>query len=224
MSNLRAEVEQFLADFASAVSYPLLLWAHRCVAESRSMSDRGDWSVRKIDLFEEHGWSARPGHRILVLDRGAVRLEYPETWVVRASGDCIRVYDRTPPDDDCVLGVSYLRLLRDVDWSSLPLSQLLAAALGSDPRRFHRQDPVLDESRIDTDLAWRQCSFRDASQQEREALARICIARCPPVQALLTFDFWLSDLERCDEVWNGVLASLRLGEWVEDPRAGPRLA
>ncbi len=188
------------------------------------MGGRGEWSTQKMDLLKEHGWSARPGHRILVLDRGAVRFEYPDTWVVRPAEDSIRVYDKAPPEDDCVLGVSHLRLPRSVDWSSLPLSQLLAAALEPDPRRFHRQDRVLEESRIDTELAWRQCAFRDAAAQEREALARICVARCPPVQALLTFDFWLSDLARCDEVWNGVLASLRLAEWVEDPRAGPRLA
>ena len=65
---------------------------------------------------------------------------------------------------------------------------------------------------------------RYATRQEREALARISIARCPPVQAVLTFDFWLSDLARCDEAWNGILASLRLAEWVHDPRAVPRLA
>lgn len=186
--------------------------------------ERVDRSTQAVALDAEHRWSARPGHRILVLDRGAVRLEYPDTWVVRPAEDCIRVYDKAPPDDDCVLAVSYLRLSLGVDWSRLPVSRLLAPALESDPRPFHRQDPVLEESRIDTELAWRQCAFRDASQQEREALARICIARCPPVQALLTFDFWLSDLPRCDQVWTDVLGSLRLVEWVEDPRAGPRLA
>ncbi len=183
-----------------------------------------EWSVDTVSLLKDHGWSARPGHRILVLDRGAVRFEYPETWVVRPAEDSIRVYDKTPPDDDCKLAVSHLRLALNVDWSRLPPSELLTAALEPDPRPFHRWDPVLEESQIDTELAWRQCAFRDAAQQEREALTRICIARCPPVQALLTFDFWLSHLERCDEVWKGVLASLRLAEWVEDPRAGPRLA
>lgn len=180
--------------------------------------------MRMLDLLAEHGWSARPGHRILVLDRGAVRLEYPDAWVVRPAEDSVRVHDKAPPEDDCVLAVSYLRLSFGVDWSGLPVSELVAAAIESDARPFHRRDPVLEESRIDADLAWGQCAFRDAAQREREALARICIARCPPVQALLTFDFWLSDLPRCDEAWRSVLASLRLAEWVEDPRAGPRLA
>lgn len=180
--------------------------------------------MQTVDLLPQHGWSARPGHRILVLDRGAVRLEYPDIWVVRPAEDSVRIYDKAPPDDDCVLAVSYLRLGLHVDWSRLPVSQLVTAALESDPRPFHNRDALLEESRIDTEFAWGQCAFRDAAQREREALARLCIARCPPIQALLTFDFWLSDLARCDEVWNGVLASLRLAEWVEDPRAGPRLA
>jgi hypothetical protein len=55
----------------------------------------------------------------------------------------------------------------------------------------------------------------------REACARLCIARKAGVQALLTFDFWLSDLEQCDVRWHGFLSSLQFGQWVADPTRGP---
>jgi len=62
------------------------------------------------------------------------------------------------------------------------------------------------------------------SQVGREACARPCIARKAEIQALITFDFWLSDLDQCDARWRGFLASLQLGQWIADPKRGPSLS
>jgi hypothetical protein len=53
--------------------------------------------ARKARLEPGHGWRAQPNHKILVLGRGAVRLEIPETWVVEMSDDCVKVFDKSPP-------------------------------------------------------------------------------------------------------------------------------
>jgi hypothetical protein len=38
----------------------------------------------------------------------------------------------------------------------------------------------------------------------------------------LTLDFWPEDAGRLESVWDTVLRSLRLGEYIADPRKGAR--
>jgi len=178
--------------------------------------------LKRIRLASGHGWRARPSHKILVLGRGAVRLEYPETWIVEVDDDCVKVYDRTPPDDECVLGVSY-HPWPAVSGKERCLEPLVRAALASDERSFSALDPIVEETRLDVALAWGQGRFVD-SRVGREACARLCIARKAEIQVLLTFDFWLSDLALCDARWHGFLSSLQLGQWIADPKRGPSLS
>jgi hypothetical protein len=172
-------------------------------------------------LPPNHNWKSKPKHKILVLDRGAVHLEYPEKWFVEPTDDSLRIYDKKPPDDDCVLGVSYHRW--PVEGQGLKVASLVRSSLDEDERTFLSRAPIVEEDRVALALAWGEGRFVDA-REKREACARLCLAREGEIQALLTFDFWLSDLKRCDPVWRAVLASLQLGQWVEDPRQGPRLA
>ncbi len=177
--------------------------------------------ARKARLVPDHGWRAQPNHKILVLGRGAVRLEIPETWVVEMSDDCVKVFDKNPPDDDCTLAVSYHH------WPAmgqkLSVASLVRSALESDERSFVTIDPVVEETKIDIALAWAQGKFID-SRTNGEACARLCIARKGEIQALITFDFWSSDLASCDPQWNMFLATLQLGQWVADPLRGPSLS
>ena len=173
-------------------------------------------------LAAGHGWQAKPNHKVLLLGRGAVRLEYPGTWIVEADDDSVKVYDRDPPDDECVLGVSY-HLWPPVSGEGLGVGRLVRSALESDERSFVALDPISEETRIDLSLAWGAGRFVD-SRFSREACARLCIARKGEIQALLTFDFWWSDLGRSDARWRDFLASLQLGQWVADPAHGPLLS
>jgi len=177
---------------------------------------------RGLPVAPGHGWRAAPNHKILVLDRGAVRLEYPETWIVEADDGCVKVYDRKPPHDECVLGVSS-HLWPPVLGEGVEVGRLVHTALASDERSFIALDPIIEETRIGTALAWGQGRFVDA-RVNREACARLCIARQAEIQALLTFDFWLSDLGRCDPLWRDFLAGLQVGRWVADPARGPSLS
>jgi hypothetical protein len=170
-----------------------------------------------------HGWRSRPDHKILVLDRGAVHLEYPADWVVEGDEDSIKLRDHEPPDDECTLGVSYHF------WPGLPgdhpalrVGALVETAMSGDDR-YTARDPILEETRIDLHLAWSQGRFLDKSAN-REALSRLCIARRGEVQALISFDFWADDLARCDALWHDILATIQVAEWVEDPAKGPLLA
>lgn len=96
------------------------------------------WKKNRLRLKADHQWKARPGHKIFVADRGAVRFDIPETWVVVPESDCVRLYDKQPPDDDCTLGVSYLRL-PPMAWSELPLKKLLEEAVKETERELSRR-------------------------------------------------------------------------------------
>lgn len=172
-------------------------------------------------LAPGHGWRAQLHHQILVLGRGAVRLEIPDTWVVEMTDDCVKVSDKNPPDDDCALGVSYHRW--PAAGQKLSVASLVTSALEGDERAFRSIDPVIAQTKIDIELAWGQAQFVDP-RIDREAYARLAIARKAEIQALITFDFWSADFARCDPLWKMFLATLELGQWVADPLRGPLLS
>jgi hypothetical protein len=174
---------------------------------------------RVVALARHHNWAARPGHKILVLDRGAVAFEYPASWIAIPTEDCVKLFDQEPPDDDCTLAVSYL-VIPVMDWSELPVSSLVRKALEGDERQFLEVPAIRSQSRLSLEIAWYEGRFTGLPDK-RSAVARLCVSRCPPIQALITFDFWASDFDRCAPVWNTVLSTLKLAESVEDPTAGP---
>jgi hypothetical protein len=90
----------------------------------------------EIKLRRKHTWKATPGCRIFVADRGAVRFDIPQDWVVVPDSDCIKLHDKAPPDDDCVLAVSYMRL-PPIDWSELRLASLVEVANEGDTRPIY---------------------------------------------------------------------------------------
>jgi hypothetical protein len=181
----------------------------------------GKQKKRTARLPANHGWRAQPHHKILVLGRGAVRLEIPEAWIVEVTDDCVKVFDRKPPDDECVLGVSYH--LWPAAGRNLPVGPFVRGALEKDERAFLAIEPVVEETKMDIALAWAQGRFVDA-RVDREACSRLCLARKTEIQALLTFDFWSSDLAVCDPLWTMFLATLQLEQWVADPLRGPSLS
>ena len=182
-----------------------------------------EWTREVYQLPERHGWAAAPGHKILVVDRGAVVLEFPADWIMEPSSSQINIRDgATAEEGTCLLAVSCLRLPPG-DWSGLPLSRLLLEAIEGDDRDRIAMGPVHEATRDSLTLAWAELCVVDPSEH-RECRSRMCLARGNGVQALITFDFWPEDEARLHPVWDGVLGSLRLGVPVEDPTKGERIA
>lgn len=180
------------------------------------------WTREVYRLPEHHGWTARPGHKILVLDRGAVQLEFPADWIMEPDPSQVALRDgATAEDSTCVLAVSCLRL-PPVDWSGLPLSGLLLEAVEGDDRDRIAIGPVRETTRDGLTLAWTELRVVDPGEH-REGRSRMCLARGNYLQCLITFDFWPEDEARLSPVWDGVLSSLRLGVRVEDPSSGKRI-
>ena len=174
---------------------------------------------KTFKLQERHRWKAKPGHSVLVLDRGAVRVDYPEGWIVKHHPDSMKIHDGEPPDDNCVLAVSYIRL-PPIDWSGLPLRELVAAAASGADRGIVERKEIVEEPRSDLELAWIEVRYTDA-QEKRPAVSRIAIGRGSGIQCLVTFDFWADDAAQLEPVWKEALRSLVLGWYVDDPTLGP---
>jgi hypothetical protein len=176
------------------------------------------WNKEVLKLQKSHSWKAKPGYRIFIADKGAVRFDFPDNWVVIPDDDSIKFHDADPPDDNCRLAVSYIRLA-PIDWSGLPLSQLVQTVVEGDERGITHQSEMHETKRPDLELAWTEISFIDPVEK-RDARSRICLGRGSNIQPLITMDFWAEDTEKFAPVWNEVLRSLQLGMYIEDPTRG----
>jgi hypothetical protein len=173
----------------------------------------------ELTLRGDHTWRAAPGCRIFVADRGAVRFDFPQDWVVIPDSDSIKLYDKAPPNDDCVLAVSYMRL-PPMDWEGLPLASLVEAANKGDKRPIYEYGRIREQRKGALAIAWREMCFVDPAGK-RDARSRFCLAREGQIQAMITFEFWADNAKKCSQVWDKVLETLRLGEKIEDPTRGP---
>ncbi len=177
-----------------------------------------DWIKDTYKLKKNHSWKAPPGFRIFVADRGAVRFNIPQDWVIDPDSDSTKCYDGEPPDDNCRLACSYLRL-PPIDWSGLDLAELIRVATEGDERDLTLYGEVVRQRREDLELAWADYSFTDPVEK-RGAYTRICIGRGSNIQTLITLDYWPEDAERLMPVWEEVTRSLQLGRYIADPTVG----
>ena len=178
------------------------------------------WDKRTIKLSQPHGWHSRPGYNVFVADRGAVRFDFPEDWlIVPDENGTIKFHDRQPPDDDCTLAMSVM-YLPPGDWSRVTLAMLVEQVVASDRRTLTERGPVQKGTRSDLDLAWVEVRFNDETQGDRPARSRTCLARAENVQPLITFDFWESDAAKFGPAWDEILRTLRVAEPILDPTLG----
>jgi hypothetical protein len=182
----------------------------------------GKWKKQTLKLKENHGWRTKPGYRIFVANRGAVRFDIPRDWILDPQPDSFQFHDRQPPNDDCRLEMSYLRLPPGIDWSKLPLADLLHHLVKEEPRKPFQVGEVQNVQRPNLELAWLEMTFMDPAEK-REARSRLCLARGANLQPCITMDFWPEDADRVCPVWDEVLRSLQLGMYIKDPTRGQTL-
>ena len=87
------------------------------------------WTKRDLRMDEDHGWRCKPGYTIFVADRGAVRFDVPESWVVQVDAAGVKIHDKPPPDDNARIQLSIFFPPPVVEWGELPLATMLADAL-----------------------------------------------------------------------------------------------
>ena len=183
---------------------------------------RRRWEKQAFNLSEHSRWKAKPGNVIFVADRGAVQFEVPREWVMKPNDDAICFYDDENEDDaDIRLAVSVTHLSPWIDWSGLRIADMLEdVVIKDDKRGLTGRTPVTEIKRQGLEAVWAEGDFIDETEG-RLAHSRMCIARCPTVQALITMEFWPEDRRRATRAWNDALETLKMGQVIENPFRGP---
>jgi len=172
-----------------------------------------------LRLKHRHGWKCKRGYKIFVLDRGAVRFDVPQDWIVKIQETSVKMHDQEPPGDNCTLEVSNFRL-PPIDWTGLPMRELLAGSVGESEQQELERSEIVESCRGDLELAWLETRYIDKEQQ-REAKTRISISRTIGVACLITYCYWADQSAQWEAVWEEVHRSMVLGVYVQDPTKGP---
>jgi hypothetical protein len=192
---------------------------------NRADDDAGKYVGQKINLTASHRWKAAPGYNILVLDAGAVRLDYPHAWKVIPKANRLQIHDRPPPDDEGRFQITVFNLPKldpGSSWKDLSLEDLLRKATTADPPRKKGKPPPAKRTlvhdvtmicRPDLEYAWTEHQSTDR-ENGRAIFSRQVIARARGVQPLITFDYYVSRAVEYRPVWQHAMDSLRLGSPV----------
>jgi len=156
------------------------------------------------------------GFKSFVADRGAARFDIPRAWVFEPGETSVKFHDREPPDDQCVLEATVFRLPLGVDWDSLPLTLQLAETTKNRPDEERWRGGITRVQRGDLDIVWLESRYVDEGEH-RDAFTRYLLARRVPIQIFISFAFWPEDAARLGPVWDEVVRSLRLGEFIAPP-------
>ena len=191
-----------------------------------------DWDKHVFRLPEDHGWTAKPGNVVFIADRGALRFEIPQGWIVKPSKTSVKFLDGDPPNDNIQMevSISYLAAAygRNVDWSGLSLSKMVKDVATSEDSEGGKR---IKKTKIGTPLsmnlgnmrmAWVETEFMEPVEK-RPAHSRIGIAldTAAGIHAVLTMSFWPEDGEVARRVWNDAFGTMKMGEHYEHPFFGP---
>ena len=177
--------------------------------------------MRAIELQSGHTWKAAPGCHILLIDAGAVRFDFPAEWIVRSTSKYVFVIDRQPPDDRCLLAVSWRRIsIRALSISTATLLDRLAPP-ETRPEDYRGETRHL--LRPPLEAAWTETRFIEPIYG-KDVCTRMCVARADCTQAVLLLDYREGSESVIDGAWKTLLDTLVIGEYIEDVRSGRRHA
>jgi hypothetical protein len=179
------------------------------------------WQKQTLKMAQNHTWEASPGFKILVLDRGAARIDIPEDWVIAPGENCLEVRDRPQPDDRCLIQLTVFPQIEGVDFSAMPLVPLFENVTNTDSTDTLLRGPVFQDKRKDLEFVWRETRYIDP-EEKREACTRNCFARRVGIHLLISFSNWPEDVDEFTFAWDEILRSLRIGEY-RDPKTGWRI-
>ena len=174
------------------------------------------WRKDVYRLPEGLKWKCKRGYQSFVADQGAVRFDFPDDWQFEPGPTSLKFRDRPAPDDTCILELSIFHLPPGPDWTALPLADLLEDCSQDGPHKIIARGKSVYFKRGDLEIAWNEKRYVDP-EEHREAISRCLLARRGLIQPLFTFAYWPEDAARLTPVWDELLRSLRLGEYVAFP-------
>jgi hypothetical protein len=177
------------------------------------------WKKQTLRLKDNHTWKAPDGYKIVVIDRGAVSFNIPQSWLIAKFEPHLELNDNPPPNDNARVSVSFFNFGPGIDWTGLPLAPLLLKVAEESELEILAQGEVVTSDRTDIEIVWTERQFLDPVEK-RPAITRIAVARGFDLHVVITSDFWVDDLDKLKPVWDEVLRSLQLGRRIEDPTKG----
>lgn len=146
-----------------------------------------------------------------------MRCDIPREWIVYSPKRHVFVLDRFPPDDRCIVAISCRRVSSEIIAISL-FCILDEWIKGEDRQVLERSEPVRFH-RWPLEAAWLQVRVIDP-KAARVKLTRVCVARADRTQVLIVLDFLPEDEPVMDGVWNTLLETLAVGDYIHDPTTG----
>lgn len=185
-----------------------------------SRADRRREQRHKLKLPKDHGWKTREGFQIVLADRGVVRFDVPVGWHIERGEDCdLRVTDVPPPDDDCSLKMSILRVPRLKPDVGPPLDEMLRGVSDSPDMDVTAVfEPVLETSE-GAQVAWMETHF---VEDGRDAISRTVLARGGGLHAVFTVALWADREEDFEPAWAELRRSLEVGKSYDLSGRDPR--
>lgn len=174
-----------------------------------------------VSLPEDHGWSVREGFKAVVADRGAVRFDIPSDWHSEFGTTCdLLLTDRPPPEDECRVEFSLLRV-PVVAGVEFPLLDFFDEATGAaDPEVHTVGEPTLVR-REGLELVWRESLYIE-EESGREAVRRSLLAAGSGLFALFTMAQYADVRERTEPAWRELCDSIELGAHYDLTGRDPR--
>ena len=174
---------------------------------------------RDVKLKPNHQWRTPPGYKLIVMGRGAVHICFPRGWVDHATEHgSIRLHDAEPPGDSCRMEISFFII--DVGRAFYPFEHLVRnmGKAKTDIERLNPKEPVFSR-RDGLRFGWMESNYHDPDNG-RLVCSRSLLVYGHKVQALITYDCWADRVEEFEPVWNTLLKTMRLGQYVPDPSTG----
>ena len=192
------------------------------------MAEQDNWNKGYLPLPPNHGWrTTSPKNSLFIVDRGAVQFEFPREWIiVPSSRGTLMVQDKPYPDENMRFdvgvaqlftgdGVPLRRLGLSGEWVK-PIDEAFADDIKPPARELLEEGRLRIASGPHFEAAWRQVAFID-TEENRKVISRTCLARANSTCGIITFDFWPEYASRANRVWRLMLATLKIGEYIEDP-------
>jgi hypothetical protein len=156
--------------------------------------------------------SISPGHMLVVMEKGLISFEVPLGWIDRKTDIGISLYDRQPPDNDCIFEVSMIRHpmfpIRD-----LPLWKVLHDSPNLQGKGLSRED-IVEETRPGIQIA--HLHYRAMHPTDnRLAIFCTCMIRALEFHVLMSYAYWPEESERLAPVWTRAIETFQIGIPVE---------
>lgn len=179
------------------------------------------WEKTDYKLKPNHGWRCSKGHKLCVMGRGDLWVEYPDHWMVTPSETSLRFQDAPTGKDNYRLEASVMHF-PPADADGPPIAFFLQESILKSGHYIPAEE-IVRADRLDIKMVWAMYEQPDSEQPDRMVTWHHAFGHSGGVYTILTFCYW-SDLAKKGRAhWDHILTTLQLNRPIKDPTQGPML-